>query len=137
MTIKKLTPILLAEKIEPVLPFWNALGFEVSMQVPEGDQIGFVILKRGELEVMYQTVSGVLADAPRLLDGSDRTSTILYLEVEDLDGLLSRLEDREVAVERRTTFYGADEVFLRDPAGNLIGLAEMSAAAESEVEKSD
>ena len=130
MSIKKVTPMLLAEKIEAVLPFWNALGFEVSTQVDVADQLGFVILNRGDLEIMYQTISGVRNDAPGLLSGSNHFTAILYLEVKDLDGLLNRIENTEVAVQRRTTFYGADEIFLRDPAGNLIGLAEMSAVTE-------
>ena len=42
--IKKLTPILYVEEIEPAIPFWTALGFEKTAEVMEADRLGFVIL---------------------------------------------------------------------------------------------
>ena len=43
--VKKLTPILTVESIEPCLPFWmDALGFTKTVEVPHGDALGFVIL---------------------------------------------------------------------------------------------
>jgi hypothetical protein len=50
---------------------------------------------------------------------------VIYIAVEALDPVIAALGDAPVAVPRRTTFYGADEIFVRDPEGNLIGLAAM------------
>ena len=48
MAVKKLTPVLFVEKIEPVLPFWmQHLGFIKTVEVPDGDRLGFVILQQG------------------------------------------------------------------------------------------
>ena len=56
MPVKKLTPILLVEKIEPVLPFWTQhLGFIKTVEVPDGGKLAFVILQQGSAEVMYQS----------------------------------------------------------------------------------
>ena len=55
-TIQSITPVLLVERIEPALPFWrDRLGFEVLAEVPHEDAIGFVMLGRDGLMVMYQT----------------------------------------------------------------------------------
>ena len=130
--LKKLTPILYVETIEPVLPFWtDRLGFQVTGEVPEGDRLGFVMMERDGVEVMIQTRASVEADVPSLAD-TPMGGAILFIEVRDLDALVTRLADAEVLVPRRTTFYGADEIFVREPGGNIIGFAEFDAEAGSD-----
>ncbi len=51
--VKRLTPILVVEEIEPCLNLWvDRLGFEKTMEVPEGDKLGFVGLVRDGKEIM-------------------------------------------------------------------------------------
>lgn len=122
--IKKLTPVLVVDAIEPVLPLWDALGFQRSAEVPHGDRLGFVILQSGTAELMYQTFDSVRADDPRF--GVDFGRAGLFIEVENLDAVVKRLpRGTNVVVERRKTFYGATETILRDAAGNMVNLAEM------------
>jgi uncharacterized glyoxalase superfamily protein PhnB len=122
--LKRMTPILYVESIEPVLPFWtDRLDFEVTGQVQEGDRLGFVMMERDGLELMVQTRASVEADVPSLAD-TPMGGVILFIEVEDLDAIVDRLDGVEVVVPRRTTFYGADEIFVREPGGNLVGFAE-------------
>jgi uncharacterized glyoxalase superfamily protein PhnB len=123
-TMKKLTPILLVDAIEPMLPFWmERLGFEKTAEVPEGDQLGFVILARDGVEVMYQTRKSVDNDVPALRDVPSR-GAMLFIEVESIDAVESALAGVEVVVPRRKTFYGADELFVREPGGNVVGFAQ-------------
>ncbi len=123
VVIKKLTPILYVEAIEPVLPFWTErLGFEKTVEVPEGDRLGFVILAKDGLEVMYQTRASVQADVPALAE-TPMEGGILFFEVDALDPIIEALEGVPVVVPRRETFYGADEIFVREPGGNLVGFA--------------
>jgi hypothetical protein len=72
----KLTPIFVVERIEPCLDFWvNRLGFAKTAEVPHGDSLGFVILVRGNVEIMYQSRDSIRDDAPALLAGrSDSAS---------------------------------------------------------------
>ena len=124
--LKKLTPILTVESIEPVLGFWvEGLGFQVTAEVPAGDTLGFVMLERDGAEVMLQTRASVQADDPRLAAELSQATACLYLEVADLDSILGRLDGAQVVVPKRHTFYGATEVFLRDPGGHVVGLAQM------------
>lgn len=61
--MKKLTPILYVDAIEPCLPFWTErLGFTKTVEVPHDGKIGFVILTRDGLELMYQTWASAAAD---------------------------------------------------------------------------
>ena len=124
--MKKLTPILVVEEIEPVLPFWvERLGFEKTVEVPEGDKLGFVILTKGTVEIMYQTRAGIGNDAPALLDMMATGGSMLFIEVESIDEIERALDGVEPVVPRRETFYGATEIFVRDPAGHIIGFAQM------------
>lgn len=128
--MKKVTPLMTVEAIEPCLPFWtDKLGFEVTVTVPHEDAIGFVILKNGDVELMYQSrasvdadlgESGAPADLAREMEAGTAT---LYVTVEALDTVLDALGDTEVLVPRRTTFYGADEIFVRAPCGTVVGFA--------------
>lgn len=57
ITIKRITPILFAQEIEPCIQFWSErLGFQKTVEVPEGDKTGFAILEKDGLELMYQSL---------------------------------------------------------------------------------
>ncbi len=125
--MKKLTPVFVVERIEPCLDFWvNRLGFAKTVEVPHGDSLGFVILVRGNVEIMYQTRESVEDDVPGLLkEGAEAISPNgTYIEVSDIDDVEKRLAGWEFAVPRRTAFYGAIEIGVREPAGNFIMFAQ-------------
>ena len=127
MRFKRLTPVLLVEEIEPVLPFWARLGFSRTAEVPDGDRLGFVILERGDIQIMYQTRASVQGDVPELGD-SPANASYLFLEVDDLDAV-EKLVEAAPVVPRRKTFYGADELIVRDPAGNVVTFAQFGDGA--------
>jgi uncharacterized glyoxalase superfamily protein PhnB len=121
--MKKLTPVLHVEEIEPVLPFWvDRLGFARTAEVPQDDRLGFVILQKGGVEIMYQTRRSVREDIPALAD-APLGGSFLFIEVEDLDAVEEALSGVPPVIPRRTTFYGADELIVRDPAGNTVTFA--------------
>ena len=120
--LKKLTPVLFVERIEPCLPFWvERLGFQKTVEVPEGDALGFVILVRDSIEVMLQTRASVAKDIPAL--AAEPSRSFLYVEVADFADIKQRLKGADIVVPERKTFYGATEIGVRDPAGNVITFA--------------
>lgn len=119
--MKKLSPVLVVDAIEPCLPFWEALGFTRSFEMAEGAGIGFVMLSKDEVTVMYQTRASVKADIAPL--AGERFLADLYIEVDDLDAIERALPKAPRVIPRRTTDYGAEEVWLRDPAGNVVGFS--------------
>jgi len=127
--LKKITPILIVAAIEPVLPFWQALGFKEVVVVPHGDHIGFVILVRDNVEVMYQTEASAEADTPGSLKGPRPIgASAVYIEVDDFDAIEKLIpKDAPVVTPRRIAPYGSTEIFVRDPAGNIIGFAKPGA----------
>ena len=75
----KITAVLLVDEIEKSLPFWvERMGFEKTVEVPEGDRLGFVILVRDGAELMLQTIASARKDAPVFLpEGSSRASLFI------------------------------------------------------------
>lgn len=126
--MKKLTPVLIVPSIEECLPFWiGRLGFEKSVEVPHEGRLGFVILNRGPVELMLQSVASVAADVPALARESFRAA--LYLEVDDLSPIRAAVAGAPVVFAERTTFYGATEIGVRDPAGNSVTFAAFASKA--------
>ena len=49
--LKRITPILIVDEIEPCIPFWEAVGFDRGAEVPHGDKLGFMSRRvNGDLE---------------------------------------------------------------------------------------
>jgi uncharacterized glyoxalase superfamily protein PhnB len=128
--MKKLTPVVFVEAIEPCLPFWtDRLGFQVTATVPHGDRLGFAILQKGGVELMYQTRASLVEDLPALEGDARAGGCTLFIEVESVDEVERALAGIEPVVPRRQTFYGMDEIFVRAPCGSVVGFAAPVAEA--------
>ena len=131
MAVKKLTPVLFVEKIEAVLPFWTQhLGFIKAVEVPDGERLAFVILQQGTTEVMYQSFASVDQDMSAISAEVRKGPTFLYLEVSDLQAVKAAVAGMEIYMPERTTFYGAREIGVKDPAGHFITFAQFEPQAE-------
>ena len=123
MTMKKLTPVLMVEKVEPCAEFWTSrLGFARTVELPHEGELGFVILAKDGVEIMYQSRASVAADIPPL--AGERHRTALFIEVSDVDAVERALEGVEIVHPRRRTFYGMDELIVREPGGNVVTFAQ-------------
>ena len=133
--MKGMTPVLLVEEVEPCLEVWERLGFEKTMEVPEGDRIGFVAMRHGPVELMYQTQGAVEEGLPALAGLEfTRDGLLLFVEVEDLADVKKRLEGAGDVVHlfaERETFYGSREIGIRTPCGTHVVFAEFPEGDES------
>jgi catechol 2,3-dioxygenase-like lactoylglutathione lyase family enzyme len=125
--MKSIVANLIVESIEACLAFYvDRLGFTRTVEVPHDGTLGFVILRRGELELMLQSSASLASD----LAGIEATGfrAALYIEVDELAPIRAALHGWPRVVPERTTFYGAREIIVRDPAGNVVALASREAA---------
>jgi uncharacterized glyoxalase superfamily protein PhnB len=132
MTFKKITPVLFAAEIEPCIRFWvERMGFEKTMDVPDGDKLAFAMLHNGSLELMYQTYASTEKDlaGAEIAKLARKGPTFLYVEVDNLEDTIARTKGAPVLMDVRTTFYGAKEISVQDPAGHVITFAQFGAAA--------
>ncbi|MBZ5609738.1 MAG: hypothetical protein LAP38_15870 [Acidobacteriia bacterium] len=131
MTLRRITPVLFAEEIEPSVRFWvDRLGFEKTMEVPEGNKLAFAMLQKGALELMYQSYASAEKDVAdiEISKLARKGPTFLYVEVDNLEETIARTKGAPVLMPVRTTFYGATEISVQDPAGHVVTFAQFGAA---------
>jgi uncharacterized glyoxalase superfamily protein PhnB len=123
MRIDSVVPIVIPDSIEPLLPFWvERAGLAKQTSVDEATGMGFAILGEGRSEIMFQTKSSLADDLPAV--AAQNLTVILYAHVDSIDELEASIGDAEVLVPRRTTFYGAIEVGVRDRSGAIVGFSQ-------------
>ena len=106
------------------MSFWvERMGFEKTVDVPEGDHLGFVILVRDGAELMMQTITSVQKDEPKFAPQGKGNTVGLFIEVEDFEDVKKRLEGYPIAMPERKTFYGMVEIGVIEPGGNTVVFA--------------
>jgi hypothetical protein len=120
----KLTPVLIVDSIEKGMTFWvDRMGFEKTIDVPEDDHLGFVILVRDGAELMMQTITSVQKDEPRFVPKAKGNTVGLFIEVDDFEDVRKRLEGYPITMPERRTFYGMMEIGVIEPGGNTVVFA--------------
>ena len=71
---------------------------------------------------MRQTRASLGADLPAV--AALGPASALYCDVDALDDAIAAAHGAEILVPRRTTFYGADEIWVREPTGAIVGFAQ-------------
>lgn len=132
MNVKKVTPILFAQEIEPCVKFWiDRFGFQKTAEVPDGDKLAFAMLQKGTVELMYQSYASADKDVGTTISQQVRRGpTFLYVEVDNLDETINAVKGTEMVMPKRKTFYGSTEIGIKDPAGHYVTFAEFAAQTQ-------
>ena len=131
MNIKRNTPLLVVDAIEPLLPLWrDQLAYAVLVEVPHGEHLGFALLARDDQQVMLQTRASLLEDCPEV--AALAPTFLLYTDVDSLDEAMRAMAQAERLIGPRTTFYGAREAFFKTASGHVVAFAENPKAAATE-----
>ena len=124
MTITRMTPNLYTDDVAACARFWvDRLHFEKTAEVPEPGGLAFAVLQKEKLELMYGSY-GSLEREPQVAGSVQRGTSFLFLEVDDLDAVVAAMQGVPKVADVHTTFYGATEFTVRDPAGHLITFAQ-------------
>ncbi len=125
--INKSTPILHVKSVEPSLKFWTErFGFRKTIEVPEGDHLGFVAIENDTIEVMYQTYSGMQVDKSNpLAKAVDQGPSFLFMEVSDINTVAAALKGAEIVQPIHETFYGSKEIVAKEPGGHFVIFSQM------------
>jgi len=128
MHVKRITPILFVEQVEPCVKFWvDRFGFQKTAEVPDGNKLAFAMLQKDSVELMYQSYASADKDVTPISQQVRKGPTFLYLEVDNLDETISAIQGTEVVMPARTTFYGSKEIGIKDPAGHYVTFAQFGA----------
>lgn len=124
--LKKLTPNLMVEDVRKTLDFYHdVLGFETLTTVEEGGEIGFAIVQRDDVQLMFQSRKSLSENVPALTGSPIGASQTFYIEVTDVQALYDQLRDKvEIVVDMHSTFYGTKEFYFRDVNGYILSFSE-------------
>ena len=134
MKISRATPVLFVDRVEPTRDFFTRLGFTVLFEVaeepasppgqgrPQG-RLGFVGLEKDGVQIMVETRGN--ANEGQALRELTRESkrAVVFIEVDNLEQVITALASEPAVVERHKTFYGADEISFMEPGGNVVTFA--------------
>lgn len=125
--LRGLSPVIVVENVPECIAFWiDRLGFELTAQVPGQDgSLVFAILRRGGIEIMYQSRESVLADGTGTRASLDGHSIALFLTVDSIDEAERAMAGAPLVKARHNTFYGSTEIYVKEPGGNTVGFSQM------------
>ncbi|MFQ5887134.1 MAG: VOC family protein [Candidatus Hydrothermarchaeales archaeon] len=123
MGLKSLLVNLFVDDVNATADFYrDVLGFEVVLTDPEEEPWGWVLMKNGGVEVMFESRRD--PSGPTCEDlGNDLA---FYIEVDDIEGLYDGLKDKGCVVEElHEAVYGMPEFSVCDCNGFLISFVEI------------
>lgn len=126
MTLNKLTPNMMVEDVNATVAFYrDVLGFNLVMTVPDSGRFDWALVKRDEVEVMFQARASLSEELP-LFDGQPIGGVLtFYIDMEGVDELYETLRPRVTVVkDLDATFYGTREFSIQDCNGFILTFAE-------------
>jgi hypothetical protein len=126
MRVNSATPVFLVDRVEASRDFFKRAGFEVTVEIPAGNAVGFALLVKDGVQMMLQT-RGNEHEPPsmQVLTRLSRHAAV-FIEVDDVAAVVGSLAGEKVVVERHTTFYGSDELTYQEPGGNFVTFAQFA-----------
>jgi uncharacterized glyoxalase superfamily protein PhnB len=117
--------MLSVEAIEPVIPFWTALGWEADNPVEANGRLTYIAFRKDGQEISYQTLAYIETRIPGATSMLSGSTALLYFTVDDLDLIIGALDrGTEVVISRHRTQWGSEEIYVKEPGGHLIGFAQ-------------
>jgi catechol 2,3-dioxygenase-like lactoylglutathione lyase family enzyme len=99
----------------------DVLGFEVVMTSGEGDDVGWALLRRDDVELMLNTAYESNDDRPPepdLVRQAHHGDTTIFFGCRDVDAAYAELIDRGIELDAPVVRdYGMKQLSLRDPDG--------------------
>lgn len=123
---ESLSPNLIAADVNKTVEYYTkTLGFSLIASVPETGVYNWAMLMRDGITMMFQSLPSLQEDLPQLKITSKGSLGTFYIKVKGLDSLYTSLKEKaDIAVDMRTTFYGAREFAVRDLDGYFLMFAE-------------
>jgi len=137
MIFNKLTPNFeVSDIVETVRFYQSVLGFSLVAAVPEtqdgtdmelveGKPYVFAIMKRDNLELMFQRSDSFKHDVEIASNEKIEASVSFYIETEEITSLYDSVKGKVSEITGlKTTWYGVKEFYMKDLNGYILGFAE-------------
>lgn len=116
-------PVIYATDVQPMVDFYEELGFSISARIPEEGEAGYVTMGRDESELAIVDAEWPTQQTSLPMGTDPRFEMFIY--VEDLEETIEALRARGVPVLQEPTDqpWGERTAYVTDPEGNPVSLA--------------
>ena len=116
-------PVVYAHEVQPMVEFYEELGFSISLRVPEQGEAGYVTMVRDEAEMAIVDAEWPARQTSLEMGTEPRFEMFVY--VDDLEGTVEALRSRGAPVLQEPTDqpWGERTAYVTDPEGNPVSLA--------------
>lgn len=123
--MESLAPNIFVYDMKATIAFYKALGFKVTMSVPEeGDELVWAMMVNGSVTLMFQTFESLADDLPEI-SRTNGGSLLLYINLKNIRQFFDDIKDKVTVLKGlETTFYGATEFSIKDNNGYVLTFAE-------------
>ena len=116
-------PVVYAHEVQPMVEFYEELGFSISFRIPEQGEAGYVTMVRDEAELAIVDAEWPARQTSMEMGTEPRFEMFVY--VDDLEGTVEALRSRGAPVlqEPEDQPWGERTAYVVDPEGNPVSLA--------------
>lgn len=119
-----ISPNIFVKDINETIKFYQGIGFELVMTVPEKDNFAWVMMSCGEVNFMFQTFESLGAELPSI-SREGGGSLLLYIQIKEIREFHGKIKDKAKVIKGlEKTFYGATEFSIIDNNGFILTFAE-------------
>jgi len=119
-----ISPDTFVNDMSETVKFYQSIGFETIMTVPEEGDFVWVMMSRGNVSFMFQTFESLGSELPEI-SGEDGGSLLLYIQLTDVQTFYDQIKDKaNIVKDLEETFYGATEFAIRDLNNYVLTFAE-------------
>ena len=119
-----LIPNLFVKDINETIDYYQDLGFEVVMTVPEQGDFVWVKMTCGNVSFMFQTFESFGQEVSEILQ-TERVALLLYIRIKNIRDFYNQVKHKaKIIKDLEKTLYGATEFSIQDNNGFVLTFAE-------------
>ena len=122
--MESISPNIFVKDINKTIKFYQNIGFETTMTVPEEGDLVWVMMTCGNVTFMFQTFDSLGSEFPTI-SRQDGGSLLLYIQIKEIRAFHDKIKDKVNVIKGlEKTFYGATEFAIRDINNYILTFAE-------------
>jgi uncharacterized glyoxalase superfamily protein PhnB len=123
--MESLSPNIFVKDINETIKFYQLLGFELVVTVPEtGNNLVWAMMAKGNVTFMFQTMASLGEELPDI-SRQDGASMLFYIKLKNIRTFFEGIKELVPVIKGlETTFYGATEFSIKDNNNYVLTFAE-------------
>lgn len=119
-----ISPNIFVKNIDETIKFYQHLGFELAMTVPEQGDFVWAMMTCENVTFMFQTFESLGSELPTI-SRNNGGSLLLYIQIKNIGEFHDKVKDKTNVIKGlEKTFYGATEFSIQDINGYILTFAE-------------